>query len=207
VLDLIAFGPRESAQRAARRVRAMHRRVRGELAAPAGRFPAGTPYAADDPQLLLWVLASLADSAAVVYQRYVATLDGGEREALWADYRVVGRQFGLRVRDLPASWEDFQAYVLDMVEGEDLHVTPEARELAVRIVMHPPVPVPMRPLVELTNQITTGLLPARLRRAYGFRWDPVRAVATRGGAEYAKRVVVPLLPERMRLVRSAQRAA
>ena len=50
----------------------MHRRVRGELAAPAGRFAAGTPYAADDPALLLWILAALADSAAVVYQRYVA---------------------------------------------------------------------------------------------------------------------------------------
>jgi len=109
VLDLIAFGRRGSAQRAARRVRAMHRRVRGEL--------------------------------------------------------------------------------------------------AVRIVVRPPVPARMRPLVELTNQITVGLLPAPLRRAYGFRWDPVRAVVTRGGAEYAKRVVVPLLPERIRLPRSAQRAA
>src|SRR5919205_3382056 len=74
VLDLLGFGPKAEAQRATRRVRAMHRHVRGELAEPAGRFPAGTPYAADDPALLLWVLASLADSAAMVYQRYVASL-------------------------------------------------------------------------------------------------------------------------------------
>src|SRR6478672_2031220 len=120
VLHLIAFGSRSSAQRATRRVRALHRDVRGELRAPAGSFPAGTPYAADDPKLLLWVLASLADA---------------EREALWADYRVVGRQFGLRERDMPPDWEEFQAYVLDMVEGEDLHVTDAARELAVDIVM------------------------------------------------------------------------
>jgi uncharacterized protein (DUF2236 family) len=207
VLHLIAFGSRSSAQRATRRVRALHRDVRGELRARAGSFPAGTPYAADDPKLLLWVLASLADSAAIVYERYVASLSVAEREALWADYRVVGRQFGLRERDMPPDWEEFQAYVLDMVEGEDLHVTDAARELAVDIVMHPPVPVRFRPLVELTNQITIGLLPAPLRRAYGFRWDPVRAVATRGGAEYAKRLVVPLLPERVRLVPSARRAA
>src|SRR6478736_6408263 len=57
VLHLIAFGSRSSAQRATRRVRALHRDVRGELRARAGRFPAGTPYAADDPKLLLWVLA------------------------------------------------------------------------------------------------------------------------------------------------------
>jgi hypothetical protein len=35
----------------------------------------------------------------------------------------------------------------------------------------------------------------------------VRAVAIRSGAEYAKRFVVPLLPERLRLVPSARRAA
>jgi uncharacterized protein (DUF2236 family) len=65
----------------------------------------------------------------------------------------------------------------------------------------------MRPVLELANQITIGLLPPRLRRQYGFAWDPVRAVAIRSGAEYAKRFVVPLLPERLRLVPSARRAA
>jgi len=199
VLDLVAFGPADDARRATRRVRAMHRRVSGELAAPAGRFAAGTPYAADDPALLLWILAALADSAAVVYQRYVT--------ALSADYRLVGRQFGLRAADMPSTWDDFQAYMLDMVEGEDLHVTDEARDLAVQIVMRPPVPLRMRPVLELANQITIGLLPPRLRRQYGFAWDPVRAVAIRGGAEYAKRFVVPFLPERLRVVRSARRAA
>ncbi|MEA2359495.1 MAG: hypothetical protein QOI62_2755 [Solirubrobacteraceae bacterium] len=207
VLNLIAFGPKDRAQQATRRVRAMHRRVHGELAEPAGRFPAGTPYAADDPALLLWILATVADSAAVVYQRYVGSLSADEREGLWADYRVVGREFGLRKRDMPATWDDFQAYMADMVAGEDLHVSDSARELAVQIVMRPPVALHVRPLVELTNQITIGLLPTRLRRAYGFRWDPVRAVAARGGAEYAKRLVVPFLPERMRLVRGARRAA
>ena len=153
VLDLIAFGSAEDARRATRRVRAMHGRVRGELAVPSGRFPAGTPYAADDPALLLWILAALADSAAVVYQRYVTALSAAEREALWADYRVVGRQFGLRAADMPSTWDDFQAYVLDMVEGQDLHVTEEARDLAVHIVMRPPVPLRMRPVLELANQI------------------------------------------------------
>src|ERR671916_1785292 len=55
VMNTIGFGSRQQAERATRRVRAMHRKVRGELARPAGRYPAGTPYAADDPKLLLWV--------------------------------------------------------------------------------------------------------------------------------------------------------
>ena len=50
-------------------------RVRGVLTEPAGRFPAGTPYAAGSPELLLWILATLADSALTVYPRYVRALE------------------------------------------------------------------------------------------------------------------------------------
>jgi uncharacterized protein (DUF2236 family) len=200
VLDLIGFGDKAEAQKATRRVRAVHRKVRGELREPAGRFPAGTPYAADDPALTLWIVATLCDSALVVHDRYVRTLRRGERDALWQDYKVVGREFGLRDRHMPGAIEDLEDYVNDMVEGPDLHVTDDARRLALDIVMRPPVPRPARPMLELANFITVGLLPARLRRMYGLSWDPARALALRGGGEYAKRLVVPLLPPRLRYV-------
>src|SRR4051794_28217422 len=61
VMNAVAFGPRRRADRLTAHVRAMHRRVRGELPEAAGRFPAGTPYRADDPELLLWILAALAE--------------------------------------------------------------------------------------------------------------------------------------------------
>src|SRR3954465_4203013 len=57
VMDTIAWGTREKAERVTRRVRAMHSRVSGVLDRPAGPYPAGTPYAADDPVLLLGILA------------------------------------------------------------------------------------------------------------------------------------------------------
>jgi uncharacterized protein (DUF2236 family) len=204
VMDLITWGPRAEADRATRRVRAMHRRVRGVLHEPAGRFPAGTAYAADDPALLLWVLASLADSVLVVYQKYVRRLTVAERQGYWQDYRQIGRLFGLRDADMPAEIEDFERYMGEMVEGDDLFVTPEARELALSIVMRPPVPLRARPMLEVANFVTVGLLPPLVRRMYGFSWDPARALMLRGGAEYAKRVVVPLLPERLRYRRRRQ---
>jgi len=206
VMDTIGFGSREAADRATRRVRAMHRRVSGVIAEPAGRFPAGTPYAADDPVLLLWILATLVDSALLVYEKYVRRLTRDERDAYWQDYKVVGRLFGLADDEMPDAIEDFDAYMDDFLAGDDLFITDEARELAIKIVMRPPVPLKARPLLELANQITVGLLPARMRRGYGLRWDPMRSVALHGGAEYVKRVVVPVLPERLRLVSSARAA-
>jgi uncharacterized protein (DUF2236 family) len=197
VLDAIAFGTREDADRATRRVRAVHRRICGELAEPAGRFPAGTPYRADDPDLLLWILAAMAESALVVYPKYVRRLSHAERDALWRDYRVVGRRFGLRERDMPADIDAFEAYMARMYAGGDLFVTSAARELGREIVLRPPVPVHLRPLRELVNQVTVGVLPPEIRRQYGLSWDPLRAAAVSGGAEYVRRVLVPVLPKRV----------
>lgn len=197
VLGTVAFGGKADADRRTARVRSMHRSVSGELREAAGRFPAGTPYRADDPELLLWILAALAESGMLVYGKYVRSLTPEERDRLWRDYRVVGRRFGLRERDMPRDIEAFDAYMADMYAGGDLHVTPQARELARAVVLDPPVPLHMRPLRELVNQITIGLLPGDVRRQYGFRWDPLRAAALHGGAEYVKRALLPALPRRL----------
>jgi uncharacterized protein (DUF2236 family) len=60
------------------------------------------------------------------------------------------------------------------------------------------VPLAARPLVELANFVTVGLLPSRIRREYGFSWDPARGLFLLGHTEYARRVLVPLLPGRLR---------
>jgi uncharacterized protein (DUF2236 family) len=206
VMDAVAFGTREDADRLTRRVRRMHARVRGELTEPAGRFPAGTPYRGDDPELLLWILACLADSALLVYAKYIRRLDNDERDAIWRDYRIIGHHFGLADADMPASIEAFDGYMTDMLEGDELYVTDQARELAIDIVLHPPVPLRFRPVLELVNQTTVGLLPPRVRRMYGFSWDPLRTVALRGGAEYVRRVLVPVLPDRLSTVPVARAA-
>ena len=204
VMNTIGFGSRADADRATRRVRSMHGKIRGELERPAGRFPAGTPFAADDPELLLWVLATLVDSALVFYDKYVESMSEAERDAYWQDYRVVGGLFGLKDDEMPADIGEFDAYMHAMLHGSDLHVTSAARELALQIVMRPPVGLRKRPVLEVVNFITVGLLPPGLRRQFGLSWDPLRALMLRGGAEYAKRVLVPLAPGRLRFVSSAR---
>src|SRR3954470_2154905 len=129
VMDAVAFGTKARADKLTAHVRAMHRTVSGELETAAGPFPAGTPYRADDPALLLWILAALAESAMLVYGKYVRTLSHDELDALWADYRVVGGRFGLRERDMPRDIDAFESYMADMYASGDLFVTDAAREL------------------------------------------------------------------------------
>jgi uncharacterized protein (DUF2236 family) len=206
VLQLIGFGTKAEADAATAPVRRVHARVRGTLRQPAGPFPAGTPWRADDPELLLWIIATLVDSNLLVYQRYVGPLTEDEQEAYWQDFRLLAKQFGLAYEDTPRDLDAFRAYVDEMLASGDLWVGDKARELAVEIVMRPPVPLQFRPLLEVANQITVGLLPPEVRRLYGFSWDPVRGLAVRGGAEYLRRLVVPLLPDRWRIAPSARAA-
>jgi uncharacterized protein (DUF2236 family) len=203
LLSAITYGPREPAEQGTARVRALHRTVRGELPEAAGRYPAGTPYAADDPVLLLWILASLFDSCLLVHDRYVGTLTDADREDYWRDYRLIGKLFGLRARDMPRDLAAMNAYVANTLDGPDIYVTDRARELARRIVLHPPVPLASRPLLELANFVTIGLLPRRLREQYRLGWDPARSLAVFGGAQYAKRLLMPVLPGRLRYARAA----
>jgi uncharacterized protein (DUF2236 family) len=202
VLHTIVFGDRPSARRATARVRAVHRRLSGELPDPAGRFAAGTRWAADDPGLLLWILATLVDSSLIVYDRYVGTLDRRQRESYWEDFRIVGSLFGLADRDMPTGLRDLEAYTGDMLAGDVLHVSPRARELALEIVLQPPVCIAMRPLLELTNFVTVGLLPSTLRHQYGLTWDGGRELMLRFGAGYTKRLVLPALPPSIRYDRA-----
>jgi uncharacterized protein (DUF2236 family) len=210
VLSTIGFGERGDADRACRRVRAMHRQVAGRLREPVGPYPAGTAYRADDPELLLWVLFTLVDSGLVVYRTYVGSLSREEEAGYWSDFRRVGRLFGLRVRDMPRTLADLEDYRSEMLSGDCLHVTDWARERARAIVLEPPVPWAAQPLVETVNFITIALLPDRIRSEYGFAPLPpasVRKALVKAGGEYVKRAVVPFLPDRLRLVPAARRAA
>ena len=206
-LNTVMFGTRAAADRVTARIRRVHSRVRGELSETVGRFPAGTPWAADDPELLLWIIATLVDSSLLVYERYVRPLTQAERQEYWSDYRTVGRLFGLGLGQSPEAFEDLRAYLAEMLAGDDLQLSAEARALGIQIVLKPPVPLRARPLLELANFITVGLLPGRLRREYGLRWDPLRGLVHRGGAQYARRVLVPILPGRVRYNRRPLLAA
>jgi uncharacterized protein (DUF2236 family) len=195
----VVFGSRSQADRAAARVRAMHRRVNGRLAEPMGQFPAGTHYSALDPELLLWVHATLVDSALLVHSQWVRPLSESEQRSYYEDMKTVARLFGTPAEVIPPTLHDFREYVAGMLDGDEIFVTATAREIA-RAVLDPPLPLLLRPAMAAVKVVTAGLMPPRLRRDYGLAWDPVRAAALRGSREAVRRILLPLLPRRLRTV-------
>ncbi len=198
----VVFGTRAQADRAAARVRAMHRRVNGRLAEEMGPFPAGTRYSALDPDLLLWVHATLVDTALLVHSQWVRPLTVREQEGYYEDMKTCGRLFGVPADVLPPTYADFRLYMEERLGSEEICVTEAAREIA-RDVLRPPMPLALRPAVEIVNLVTASLMPSRLRREYGLSWDPVRSIAVSVSRESVRRIAMPLLPERLRRVPAA----
>jgi uncharacterized protein (DUF2236 family) len=83
-----------------------------------------------------------------------------------------------------------------------LEVSDTARTLG-HAILHPRLPVVTEPAMIFVRQLTTGLLPAPLRRQYGLSWDRPRQAAF-DVATAAVRQVLPRVPSVLRRVPTAR---
>jgi uncharacterized protein (DUF2236 family) len=200
----VLFAEADAVRETARAVRATHEHVHGTLRDGTAAFPPGTEYRATDPELLLWVHATLVDSALVTYESYVRVLSARERETFYAQIGWVGRVFGVPEAQLPPTHPAFRTYLRSMVEGPALEITPTARRLA-DAVLHPPIPFVPRWIGDAAGILTLGLLPPTLRKRYGFMWNRRRERAF-GAVRTLLRVSIRLLPDAARALPQARRA-
>jgi uncharacterized protein (DUF2236 family) len=191
-LYLMAFGTKAEAERAGEAVQAVHASVRGTTSARLGRFPAGTPYSADDPELMLWVHATLVEASLAVYHRFVHALSDDEQERYYKEMALVARLFGTPTDVIPRSLAAFREYFRAQVESDTLTVTAPARDVAA-IILDAPLPVPLRVLVPAHRLSTAGVLPSRLRAEYGLRWSPLHEVALAVAARSLRVTATPML--------------
>jgi uncharacterized protein (DUF2236 family) len=197
VFEAVFFGTRAEADEMLAIVRRMHDRVLGQLPEDAGRFAAGTPYSAYDPELMLWTVAVIADSAEVFYETFCRPLRPDEKEQLWQDYIRFGELFGMPRSAAPTTYPDFRRYWEDMWTGGDLYLTDEAREVAMAIAFEIPMPRHLHPQREVHNLVLTGTLPPRVREMFGLRWTPMHQ-ATYRAIVAALRGARPVTPKRIR---------
>ena len=208
VTTRITFGSTATAREASEALARVHTRVRGVTKEDGGRFPAGTPYEASDPELLMWVHATLVDTSLLVYERYVGHLTIAERLRYYEEQKVMGEAFGVPVDRQPATYAEFNEYVDDMLASDSIAVTNALRDVA-DATLHPDMPLVTRPVFEALKIATAGMLPPRLREELGLPWGPHRE-RLYGAGRAVLRTLVPALPGLLRdfpPARSAERRA
>jgi uncharacterized protein (DUF2236 family) len=169
----LTFGTDDEREQAFEGIRAIHRRVHGRLPAAVGLFPAGTPYSAEDPALVLWVHVTLLESVPLVYDLFVAPLTEADRDLYCAGAASVAEALGARAADVPRTWADARAEIARQYASGAIAIGPQARELA-GAVLAPRIGRVVPPAAWLNRLVTIGLLPPHVRDQYGFVWPARR---------------------------------
>jgi uncharacterized protein (DUF2236 family) len=179
-MHTIVFGNTEQAVEAVAGLNRVHQRIRGP------------GYDALDPDLLLWVLATLIDTSLEMHSRFLRPLTSEEADAYYADMCRLGRLLEIPAERMPPDLAAFHAYFDDAVA--DLEVGDDARGIAGELLRCTALNAPfMAPL----RLITAGTLPASLRAQYGLNWGSKREAALKS-IQAASRGASPYLPRLLR---------
>ena len=123
----LTFGDEVEQREAIDGILAIHRRVHGTLRETVGRFPAGTRYSAEDPDLVLWVHVTLLESMVLAHDALLSPLRGDERDAYCAESAWVPVALGARPEDVPTTWAAAQAYLQRVYASGTLAVGQDGR--------------------------------------------------------------------------------
>jgi uncharacterized protein (DUF2236 family) len=153
----VTFGSPEEIEAVAAGVTAAHRRV------------LGTGYRASDPELQLWVAATLYDTALLLYEELFGPLDATVADGVYEQYAALGTALQVPVELWPADRSAFRSYWEHMVDT--LEVSDDARRVARDLLSAEHAPLLLKAAMPLNRFLTAAWLPARIRSEFGLHWD------------------------------------
>lgn len=196
IIFTMVFGTLDQALASSRYLYRLHTRIQGELPASVACYSQGSRYQANEVHALLWVYATLVDSALMAHDFVLPPLTETERQTYYVESRRMAALFGIPPSALPPDWSAFQNYIRAMLASDELGTDALSRELAHR-VLHGRgswVPVP-----GWYRALTASWLPERLRSDFALDFGP----REQRSADRAARWLPPLyrrLPGAMRFV-------
>ncbi|MCU1420424.1 MAG: hypothetical protein JWN36_75, partial [Microbacteriaceae bacterium] len=125
-------------------------------------------YNAYDPELQLWVAATLYETMIGLYDRVFGPLAPDDAERLYREFTVIGSALQVPVESWPADRAAFVLYWDEMVTT--LRPTDDTRAVARQILYPRAIPLWMRMLFPGARLVTAGLLPEQVRRDFGLTW-------------------------------------
>lgn len=170
VVFTMVFGTRGQALSASRRLHLLHTRIRGDLPQDVARYERGSHYEANEVGALLWVFATLVESALIAYECVSSPLTASERNKYYAESKKMAMLFGIPMATLPKDWAAFTAYCKGMVESDALGVNDLSRSMARALLagagswIRPPL---------WYRALTTFWMPTGLREEFALELNPV----------------------------------
>jgi uncharacterized protein (DUF2236 family) len=127
-------------------------------------------YDARDPELQLWVAATLYDTAMGIYERVLGHLPEARADAVYAHYAALGTALDVPAGAWPADRLAFAQYW--RAASQQLAVDDTIRAQAESLWKAEAAPAWVRRLMPLTRFVTAGLLPGDVRDQFSMDWTP-----------------------------------
>jgi uncharacterized protein (DUF2236 family) len=159
-LATITFGDRGAAERAAARVRRIHKQVTGVDP------ETGESYAAGDPALLLWVHAALVDSNIAAREKFGNPLPADDADSYVEEMVVAAELVGVPAEIVPDSVAALERYVTGM--RPRLLRTPAATESMAYLLDPPGLDPEVAEIWQDIRAATLMSLPAWASDMYGY---------------------------------------
>jgi len=153
--------------------------VRGYHSSIKGVDDLGRSYHALDPDTFFWAHSTFYMGAVLAAEYFMGGFSEAQRRTMYAEYVELYHQYGMSMRPVPATWEDFQVY-WDRMCAEVLEVNKATRDVldVARLPKPPALPwLPDAVWNLVRGQVghgylwlTTGLYPPAVRDLLGLTW-------------------------------------
>jgi uncharacterized protein (DUF2236 family) len=126
-------------------------------------------YSAFDPDLQLWVAATLARNGEMLYERVWGPMDDATRERVYRDSWVLGTALQVKPEMWPPTRADFEEYWERSLQR--LEPDPLVQCYAKRLLDTSEAPLAMRLLMPLQSLMTRGNLDPHTREVLALPWS------------------------------------
>ncbi|MBV9088695.1 MAG: DUF2236 domain-containing protein [Mycobacteriaceae bacterium] len=174
--------------------------IRGYHTTIKGVDAAGQRYHALNPETFYWAHATFFMLVVKTAEYFCGGLTEAEKRQLFDEHVQWYRMYGMSMRPVPRTWEEFQEY-WDRVCHEELEINRATQDIFGIRIPKPkllPMPTPIwdqlfKPLVAGQRWIAAGLFDPVVREKAGMRWTPGDEVLLRlfGKAVEVAFLVVP----------------
>lgn len=194
------FGSLDQALRCSQSVHDIHAKMSGQIAEKSGAFDKGSYYQANEVSAMLWVHATLWETAIAMHEAVYGPMPMAKKDQFNQEMKLFAFCFGIPEAALPNSWNEFMDYNRSMWESDFLKVESKGREIASFIFTADIFPG-SRPLLRWLEIMTSEMMPTRrLADEFGLPQQTESTIKTYERSMKMIRAVYPRLPDRIKYV-------
>ena len=196
IVFTMIFGTADQAFRASRSLYQLHTKITGNLHEATAGYAKGSRYEALQIPALRWVYATLIESAVIAYDCVMPPLTSEEREAYYAESKLLAGLFGLPLKELPPGWIGLEEYIRQMCASGALGVSDRARQMGRNIMRGAGswIPIP-----RWYQALTATWMPPRFRHEFGMKFGELQQASAERASRGLLRIY-PTLPDAVRFV-------